>query len=147
MFTQYEGRYESLTQDVRARLITESVLLKAISDWSRKLGLVSYEKVATRDGEQIPRVGTFAWDLTAPSYRSFLTKSDGDKQKPGFLACDILLGEKIGVGGIRPFLQKCHSLRPLRNVGPTIQMFVADSFSHDAFKGLTTAFQKHYMKA
>jgi hypothetical protein len=133
VFSQYEGRYEFLAQDVRARLITESVLLKAISDWSRKLGLVSYEKVSTRDGETLPRVGTFAWDLTAPSYLSFLTKGDDGKQKPGFLACDILLGEEVGVGGIRPFLQKCHSLRALRNVGPTIQMFVADSYSHDAF--------------
>ncbi|WP_124982003.1 hypothetical protein [Ralstonia solanacearum] len=56
---------------MRARLQTEQVLLLAIKAWARNLGMVSYDKVALRDedsnGKQ-PKVGTFAWDLTAPSY-------------------------------------------------------------------------------
>ena len=56
---------------MRARLRTEEILLRAVRDWAMKLGLASFEKIAIRgeaaDGNQ-PRVGTFYWDLTGPSY-------------------------------------------------------------------------------
>ena len=65
---QEDGHYESQAEPVRARLITEEMLLLAVKDWLRKLGVASYGKVVTRDGESPPRVGTFLWDLSAPCY-------------------------------------------------------------------------------
>jgi hypothetical protein len=122
---------------VRTRLITEGFLLTAVSDWLKKLGIVSFGKVATRNSETLPRVGTFAWDLTAPSYLGAMVKAGKDgKSKPGFVACDVHLGDSVTVAGVRPFVNKCRTLRSLRNVGPCLQIFVAGKFHGDAFQVL-----------
>ncbi|BEV17794.1 AsnC family protein [Herbaspirillum sp. DW155] len=121
---------------MRARLRTEEVLLGAVRDWARDLGFVSYQKVAIRDenedGKQ-PRVGTFSWDLTGPSYLSPMLQWNGSAPKPGFLACDVLLGTNIREEHIRPFINKCKTLRNLKNVGRCLYFFVADGFDQKAF--------------
>lgn len=121
---------------MRARLRTEEILLCAVKDWARKLGLVSYDKVAIRDedadGNQ-PRVGTLNWDLTAPSYLAPMLQWSDDSPKPGFLACDVLLGVVVKAEYLRPFLGKCETLRSLKNVGRCLQIFVADGYEGDAF--------------
>lgn len=87
-----------------------------------------------RGPDSAPTVGTFAWDLTAPSYLSFMVKPGKDgKMKPGFIACDVYLGGEVDVQGIRPFINKCLTLRRLRNVGPCMQIFVAHKYSEEAF--------------
>lgn len=64
------GNFEDLDDArLKARLTTEKILLLAVRDCARKLGIGSYEKIALRDDAGgPPRVGTFAWDLTGPSY-------------------------------------------------------------------------------
>ncbi|MGV8953120.1 MAG: hypothetical protein ACOH2M_18625, partial [Cypionkella sp.] len=135
---QAPGYYDQAAMYMHAKLITESVLLAAVKDWLRNLGFVSYGRVATRDDPtypDLPRVSTFAWDLTAPSYLGHMVKYGRDgKAKPGFIACDVHLGEEVTVEGIRPFIHKCRILRNLRNVGPCMQMFVADKYDEDAFR-------------
>ncbi|OWU67704.1 hypothetical protein ATO2_14290 [Roseovarius sp. 22II1-1F6A] len=134
---QYDGRYDEIALRVHARLITEGILLTAIRGWVRKLGLVSYERVATRDGANVPMVGTFAWDMTAPSYLGPMSRIGRDGTvKPGFLACDVLLESEVDEAGIAPFVRKCVTLRKLRNVGPCLQMFVAERYSKNAFLAL-----------
>lgn len=131
---QHEGHFDSSVSEIRARLITESVVLTAVRDWVKNLGIVSYDKVETRDGANTPKVGTFAWDLSAPSYLGFMVKYDkAGEPKPGFVACDILLGKQISEAGLRPFINKCKTLRSLRNVAPCMQIFVANSYSKAAF--------------
>lgn len=76
---------------MEARLITEDIVLKAVKTWARNLGLGSYGLFALRDGADMPKVGTFAWDLTAPSYLGPLVDWVGGKPKQGFIVCDILL--------------------------------------------------------
>lgn len=132
---QADGYYDALAPMLRTRLITESFLLTAVSDWLKRLGIVSYGKVATRDAEALPRVGTFAWDLTAPSYLGPMVKTARDgKDKPGFVACDVHLGEVVTVEGVRPFINKCRTLRSLRNIGPCLQIFVAAQYEGEAFQ-------------
>lgn len=132
---QSDEHYDYLAADLHARLMTEELLLKAVSDWLKKLGIVSYEKVAMRGGSDVPMVGTFAWDLTAPSYLGFMMKAGRDgTSKPGFVACDVHLGKSITPAGIRPFINKCKTLRSLRNIGPCMQIFVADRYHGEAFK-------------
>ena len=132
---QADGYYDQLAPMVRARLITESFLLTAVSDWLRKLGIVSYGKVATREDDALPRVGTFAWDLTAPSYLGPMVKATkGGKDKPGFVVCDVHLGDPVTIEGVKPFINKCRTLRSLRNVGPCLQILVAGKFRGDAFQ-------------
>ena len=134
---QSAGHYDSFVGEVRARLIAEDVLLLAIRSWLRKLGLASYGKIQIR-GEDLPKVGPFAWDLTAPSYLGCMVKSDKPGHvKPGFIACDVFLGEgPVDKNGIQPFINKCVKLRMLRKIGSCMQIFVADEYVQDAFQDL-----------
>ena len=127
--------YELLATDLRARLITEDILLLTIKEWAKNLGIVSYDKVKIRKrGNSPPAVGKFAWDMTAPCYLNWMLKFDRDgNAKPGFFACDIYLGKTVSLAGIKPFIYKCDTVRSLRNVGKCMQIFVANDYSHDAF--------------
>lgn len=120
---------------MRARLYTEAILLEAVKDWARNLGMVSYNKVALRDenGAQ-PKVGTFHWDLAGPSYLGPLAKRiPKAKPKPGFLVCDVLLGVNVSADELRPFVNKCTTLRSLTKVGACLQVFVADGYTPEAY--------------
>jgi hypothetical protein len=114
---------EELTQldiaQLKARLVTEGILLLAVRDWIRKLGLASYEKIMIRDiAESLPMVGTFAWDLTGPSYLApMVDRARREKPKPGFIACDVLLST-VDEYGIVPFIKKCTTLSR-RQLEPT----------------------------
>ena len=129
------GHYEFFQSIVRSRLIAESILLAAVKRWIQNLALGSYNKVAIRDENIAPIVGPFSWDLTAPSYQSFMIKKKKDGTvNPGFVVCDVLLGGSVSVHALRPFLVKCRTIRSLMNIAPCMQMFVADNYSPDAFE-------------
>ncbi len=131
---QHEEHYSNGADLMRARLITESILLTAVKDWLRKLGIASYGQVALRDGDVSPRVATFAWDLSAPCYLGHMVRKGADgKVKPGFVACDVYLGEDMSEAGVAPFIRKCLMLRSLSKVGPCMQILVANRFEHGAF--------------
>ena len=122
---------------MQARLRTEEILLLAIKSWARTLGLVSYNLVALRDedpsGKQ-PKVGTFHWDMTAPSYLGPMVEWIASKPKPGFLVCDVLLGTAVNETHLKPFINKCRTLRMLKGVGRCLQIFVAEGYEPEAFQ-------------
>ena len=127
--------YAPLIAQMRARLVTEGILLRATRVWVKRLGLGSYSRVVIRgDSEKVPRVGTFEWDLTAPSYLAPLVEWSSKRPKPGFIVCDVLLGPEITSEGLRPFLQKCATLRSLSRVGKSLTLFIADKYSPEAFQ-------------
>lgn len=132
------AEYSDYLDDIsflKARLVTEGILLKAIRMWARNLGLVSFEKVMVRDeSEAVPKVGTFAWDLTGPSYLAPMVQwGKGEKPAPGFIACDVLLGSTVTDDGLSPFIHKCLTLRNLKKVGRCLPVFVAENYSKEAF--------------
>ncbi|WP_424830562.1 hypothetical protein [Ruegeria sp.] len=138
-FAQEEQYYVQAVAELRARLFTEDILLAATSDWLRKLGLASYNLVTTRKDDILPKVGTFVWDLSAPSYINALIRFSRDgKPKPGFVICDVNLTENMTMDGAAPFIHKCKTLRGLRNVSPCIQIIIANRFDKAAFKALRT---------
>ncbi|MBQ24862.1 MAG: hypothetical protein CL546_07965 [Alcanivorax sp.] len=122
--------------ETRSRLIAEEILLEYIKDWSRRLGMVSYGSVKTREskGKELPRVGTFAWDFTAPSYISGLSDWANGAIKPGFFVCDLLLKDQVSQQDIEPFVNKIKTLKALRKIGRQFPVFVAGSYQLDAFK-------------
>ena len=129
-----DNNYDSITADMRVRLIAEKFLLFAIKDWLRKLGIVSHDSVKVREAGTQAKVGTFAWDLTAPSYLGFMVKFGRNGEiNPGFVACDIYLGGEMDSTGIKPFIKKCVTLRALPNIAPCMQIFVAGRYTRDAF--------------
>lgn len=134
--TQEPGFLEDAIPNMQARLVCEDILLKAVRGWARSLGLVSYEKAKVRsDGAGLPQVGTFVWDLSAPSYLGGLVERTAEgRPKPGFVVCDIVLDHEISAQGLAPFLHKCRTLRSLKRVGRCIQIFVAEKYDEDAFR-------------
>lgn len=133
---QGPDRYDDGKVEIRARLLVEGILLTAIADWLKRLGIVSFGRVALRDSAATqPTVGTFAWDLSGPSYLGgMVQRQPVGKSKPGFVACDVLSGIQVSEEGLKPFLNKCTTLRSLGRVGPCLQMFVADHFAPAAFE-------------
>lgn len=126
---------------VRARLVAESVLLNSMKEWLRNLAIASYNSVTFRGSadEQLPRVGTFYWDLSAPSYSTALAERRKGDAKPGFVACDVLLVDNVSVSAIKPFLHKMKTLQALKNVGRVMFIMVGQRFDKDAFAELRTA--------
>lgn len=133
---QENAFYEELIPGMQARLVVEDIMLKAVRGWARSLGVISYDMAKIRGEESSPpKVGTFAWDLSAPSYLGgLIDRSAQGKPSPGFLVCDIVLNYEITTAGITPFLLKCQTLRSLKRVGRCIQLFVAERYSKEAFQ-------------
>lgn len=121
---------------MRARLITENILLLAVKDWVRRLAMVSYNKVAVRDpmsGEP-PTFSTCRWDLCGPSYlRPFIKLNGGKKLKPGFVVCDASVDRRLDQSQTRYFLRKCALVSSFAKVSPYLPILLADSFTKEAF--------------
>jgi hypothetical protein len=138
-FEQHQRNLEELAAATRSRLVAEGVLLDSIREWLRRLAMVSYNTVRIRSAE-MPRVGTFAWDLTAPSYlTSVLTRLKERGVKSGWVVCDVLLIENAKLAHVEPFLHKARSIEALKNIGRTMFIFVAQGYDADAFKALRSA--------
>lgn len=122
--------------ELRARLATEKLLLLAVRDWARKLGVASYDKIAMRDGQDgLPRVGTCAWDITGPSYlRPMLRRARDGKLQPGFLACDAVIGESMDEKAVAAFVRKCEVMSGLKRLPAVFPMLVADRFSAEGLR-------------
>jgi len=132
---------EDLVATTRSRLIAESILLDSIKEWLRRLAFVSYNSVKVRTGTEAsaPKVGTFTWDLTAPSYVAGLVTWEKNKVKPGLVVCDVLLNKNVRAQHVESFLYKVKSLQALKNVGRAMYVFVAQSYELEAFKALRSA--------
>ncbi|MCA0044665.1 hypothetical protein [Celeribacter litoreus] len=119
-----------------AQLTVQRVLLDTVADWARKLGMVSYNKVAIRERSQaLPQFGTHAFDLVAPSYLTPMVRYADGKPKPGFLVADVYLGE-LNKATAQAFLRKCESSRAMRRLPPFLPVLIADGFHPDAFHEL-----------
>ncbi|WP_414615703.1 hypothetical protein ACSYS8_000313 [Stenotrophomonas muris] len=134
-----QWNFDKLAVETRARLVAEGILLESVKEWLRRLAIASYNKVHVR-GAQMPRVGTFTWDLAAPSYLTSTITMQKDKGvKPGWVVCDVLLVESVRAAHIEPFLHKVRSTEALKNIGRTLYIMVAHGYEEDAFKALRGA--------
>jgi hypothetical protein len=122
-----------------ARGTVEGSLLETLREWMRKLNLSSWEKHAIRrHGEKPPESSTFAWDMTCPSYLLPLTQWKAGKVQPGFVVCDVFIGN-VSRDAMGVFLHKCASLRHLKNLAPVLPIFVADRYDRQALKNARDA--------
>lgn len=138
-YERYQNQLDKLAAATRSRLIAENILLDSVREWLRRLAIVSFNTVRTR-GPDMPRVGTFNWDLTAPSYlTSVITRHKGEGIKPGYVVCDILLIDHAQLKHVEPFLHKVRSLNALKNIGRTMFILVAHSYDEEAFRALRSA--------
>lgn len=119
-----------------ARIMAEDIaIIPSIKKWLQNNGLVSYDKVNSRDNNKFPSVFTFEFDMTAPSYLGVLSEYDKSKEliKPGFVTCDILYN-KITENSIEPFIKKYKSLASLKsdNNIKVLHILIAQKYSSDA---------------
>ncbi len=133
-----EGRYDDVAREVKARLKTEDVFIDALVQWARNLNFFSFDAVRTRSEEatEQPLISVYPFDITAPSYLSPLTTQAETGSRPGFFACDILLGASMTMEQVQPFIAKSKAIRAMKNVGRTLFVFGASHFEPDAFQAL-----------
>lgn len=133
-----ERRYDSVSRQVHARLVTESVFIATLVQWSKNLNMISYNLARTRQDEEgkAPAVSNYLFDFTGPSYLSPLLTQGNSANKPGFFACDVLLGTRLTLAQVQPFIAKCKSLRSMKNIGKILFMLAASQFDDDAFQAL-----------
>jgi hypothetical protein len=118
---------------VYARLAAEKLLLLAFKDWLKAQGLISAEKSSLRGELKAPQFGFFQWDFTAPSYVLPLSTKEEGNLGPGFIVADIILGRKLSMDDIQPFLHKTTTVRANKNNRPFMSFLIADWFDKDAY--------------
>ncbi|WP_108816884.1 hypothetical protein [Loktanella sp. Alg231-35] len=119
-----------------ARMTVQRILLDAIAEWARKLGMASYDKIAIRErGNALPQFGTHTFDLCGPSYLAPITRYKSGKPSPGFLICDVFVGD-VGLATARGFIRKCANSRAMKRLPPFLPIIVANGFEPAAFKEL-----------
>jgi hypothetical protein len=124
----------ALLSRLRARLLTEGVLLDAIRSWAGKMNLASPGVMTIRDQTSAPQFVTCRFDLCGPSYLRPLTRFAEGKIKPGFLVADVVVGSELSQSGVASFLRKCTLLSNIRGTSPFIPMLIADGFSPEALR-------------
>ena len=118
----------------RARMIAEDVLMEGLREWTRKLGLASYNAIEIRNADGAPRFGTFHLDLSGPSYLLPLVSGGRDGRKPGFFVADVFCGGTLDVPQIQYFLRKVRMLMAMRRIVPFMPLLLADGYTKEALR-------------
>lgn len=124
---------------LRARLLTESVLLDAVRSWVGKMNLASPGVTRIRDENPPPQFATCKFDLCGPCYLRSVTRFTDGKPVPGFFVADVVVGSEMNKAAVSGFLRKCTLLGHLRNIAPFIPMLIADGFTAEALRECRSA--------
>lgn len=116
----------------RARRIAEDVLMDGLREWTRKLGLASYNAIDIRTGEGAPKFSTFHWDLCGPSYLLPLVSVGREGLKPGFFVADVFCDGTLDVPHIQYFLRKVRMTKAIRRVVSFMPVLLADRYTREA---------------
>jgi hypothetical protein len=118
---------------LRARLMTEDVLLDAIRLWAGRMNISSPNKTEIR-GEIEPKYSTFRFHLCGPSYLRPIRQHTDSQLKPGFFVPDVMLGTRLDEDGVSAFIRKCSMLSNIRSARPFLPMLISDGFTPEALK-------------
>ncbi|MDB5792363.1 MAG: hypothetical protein JWQ80_2387 [Massilia sp.] len=115
-----------------ARQLTEDIVLNAVREWIRKLGLASYNTIAIRTEEARQPICGFLFDLAGPSY--LLPIRSGGKQ-PGFVVADVFSGAVMDEHQIHYFLRKVALVNAIlkRSGSGVFAFLIADGFTSAAY--------------
>jgi hypothetical protein len=112
---------------IKALEVSRKILLHQFSEWSRNLGLTSYNT-----GKFNGAVGGFQFGFTSPSYISgFVTWKDG-KPNPGFLVCDVLLGKSVSIENVEFFTRKTDSIQSANKSTKLMPVVVINNSDNEA---------------
>lgn len=129
----------ALMSRLRARLLTENVLLDAIRSWAVKMNFASPKTTRIRDESPAPQFATCRFDLCGPCYLRPMTRFSGEKLTPGFFVADVVVGSELNKSAVAGFLRKCTLLGHLRKTPPFLPMLIADGFTAEALRECRSA--------
>jgi len=118
---------------IKARLLSEDILLKCLIKWAESNGFAAYEKSEIRGDKNKRKVGQFYWDVVAPCYlRPLINKEK--KIVPAFFVCDVNLKFKISEDQCHYFIKKVEMYENTSHSGKLFPIYIAESFDKEAFK-------------
>ncbi len=117
------------TVHIKARRLTEGVLLDGLREWAWKNGIGSRNTITIRGETPHRMVGQFKWDLNGPSYLLSLRRKN---IRHGFVVADVFAEGEMGVPHIRYFIRKVQTCQKTSNSGPLFPILMAKSFTGDA---------------
>ena len=121
------------TDHIRARRLTEGVLLDGIRQWAWKNGIGSVNTMTIRGDSQHRMVGQYKWDLCGPSYLLSLRRKSRHKNiRHGFVVADVFAEGEISAPQIRYFVRKVQTYQKTSNSGPLFPILLAERFAGDA---------------
>jgi hypothetical protein len=113
---------------LKGRQRIELLMLDALREWAKKLGLASYNLVAIRGESALRPVGPYGFDLTGPSYLLPLRKA---QLQPGFFVADVVAEGILNEHQVRYFLRKVQSLKIALTAG-VFPILLAEGFTGEA---------------
>lgn len=123
--------YEINFRHFKAVQFSKSLLLNQFREWSRNIGLVSYQA-----GKFNHDVGGFQFAFAAPSYINGLVQYKESKPMPGFVVVDILIGNSTSGDEIEFFLQKISAIRASNKTIRLFPVLLVDGVESSAFSKL-----------
>ncbi len=121
------------TAQIRARRLTEGVLLDGLRQWVWKNGIGSINTVTIRGEPGHQMVGQFKWDLCGPSYLLPLKgKNNRGNSRHGFVVADVFAEAEMDVQHIRYFSRKVQTYQKTSNSGPLFPILMAERFTSTA---------------
>lgn len=103
----------------------EVILLDAIRQWARNLGMAAYNKITIRGDKEMKPVGPYHFDLVGPSYLMPLSRG---KKQPGFLVADVIAEGTVDEFQIRSFIRKAQGLKAIL-VSGALPILIAPAFT------------------
>jgi hypothetical protein len=114
---------------MNGRNLAEGIILDAVREWAKKLGLASFNTIKIRGDSDISAVGPFMFDLAGPSY---LLPMQGPTKQPGFLVADAFADGILDEHQIRYFIRKAKMLQATLKGGGVLAILVAEGFTGPA---------------
>lgn len=111
--------------------VAKNFLLIQFNDWSRKIGLVSYNSSKFHS-----EFGKYQFNFVSPSYIGSLPKINKQKIIPAFVVADILIGNTINENQIEFFINKVKALKFQRNLAKFIPFLIVESIDTKALNTL-----------
>mgnify|MGYP000349314370 CR=1 FL=1 len=111
--------------------LAKNFLLIQFNDWTRKIGLVSYNTSKFHS-----EFGKYQFNFVSPSYVGSLTRKTKDSIIPAFVVADILIGNTINESQVEFFINKVRVLKFQKGLAKFIPFLIVDSIDTKALNKL-----------
>ncbi len=111
--------------------LAKEIVLSQFYNWSRNIGLVSFEK-----GTFHSEYSKFQWGFVAPSYVSgFIRRYENNNIKPAFVLADVLIGNAVNLEEVYFFIAKTEAIKSL-NISNFLPFLIVQNVSQEALLAL-----------